>query len=98
MPNFSDAAVTPCALAYSNASARCDGVYALATRGFLPAAGFDAGTGVGFVFTGTTAPRVTPAVAAQRLTQLCGTRCSRAAAHTPLARTVASTACLCSFV
>jgi hypothetical protein len=83
-------------------------VYAFAIRalGVLVAgAGATAGIGVGVGGTEAAAgagvgatPRVTPAADAHRLTQLCGMPCSFAAAQIPFARTVASTASLCSLV
>ena len=91
--------------ACSTTSAFCDGVYILATRGFnvrrfvgfASVGGVVSGVGAGDgVSVGAPPPRVTPAVDAHLLTQLCGIPCSFEAALTPFVRTVATTACRCS--
>jgi len=55
-------------------------------------------SGAGFADDDSLAARLTPAIDAHRLTQLCATSCFFAAALIPIVRTSASTASRCSAV
>jgi len=60
--------------------------------------GVTALSGAGFADDDSLAARLTPAIDAHRLTQLCATSCFFAAALIPIVRTSASTASRCSAV
>ena len=87
-PYLVAATETPRALAYSRISARCDGVYRFAT---CPRPRTSGETALVDGRLGSASTPFSFAALHQRLTQLCGIPCLRAAAHTPT-RSVSRTA------